>query len=119
MTIIITKTFKKDFNKIFKDNNLSIFCKQLSLSKEINLEIPYKKYKINISWITIRWVYVIWINWIYLPIFIVKKSDKKYWMNLILTKELVKILQLKYEKNLEDIEKWDFKKYDENWNLIH
>ena len=119
MIIIITKTFKKDFKKIFLENNLGIFCKQFSLSKKINLKNPYKKYKIDVSWTAIRWVYIIWFNWIYLPIFIVKKADKKYWMNLILTKELIKILKLKYEKSLKDIENNDFEKYDKNWNLIH
>jgi hypothetical protein len=44
MTIIITETFNKDFNKIFNNSNLGTFCKQLSFSKEINLKNPYKKY---------------------------------------------------------------------------
>jgi len=115
MNIIITRSFKKDFTKIFKENDLISFCKNISLWKEINLEHPYKKYKFNISWIAIRGVYVISIKNFLLPIFIIKKFDKKYWMNLVLTKELINILNLKYSKSLDDIENKSYSLYNEIW----
>ena len=118
MNIIITKNFRKDFNKIFKDKYIIDFCKNFLYLKEINLDFPYKKYKFNIAWINIRWVYIISIKNIILPIFITKKSDKKYWMNLVTNKDFLKILKLKYQKWLIDFENNEFKIYNEKWELI-
>ena len=45
------------------------------------------------------------------------KKDKNFWENIswkISKKEILKF----YQKNLEDIEKWDFEKYDENWKKV-
>lgn len=103
MNIIITDTFKKDFLKIFKLKDLDLFSQQIQYSKSITLKEPYQKYKFYISGIAIRGVFIVLVQDHYLPIFIVKKSDKNYGNNLILSKELIKILSLKYQKAIEDI----------------
>ncbi len=103
MNVIITDTFKKDFCKIFSEKVLKNFSEKLKSTSIINLDYPYKKYKITLENIATRWIYIISINKFFVPIFIVKKSDKKYGSNLIITKEISLILKLKYEKNIENI----------------
>ena len=109
MNIIITKNFKKDFNKIFKWNkDIASFSLKLKKTQIINLDNPFKKYKFSFLNINVRWILLFEINNNYLPIFIVKKSDKKFWMNLIITNSIKKILELNYLKAIEDIKNWDF-----------
>ena len=110
MQIIITKSFKKLFFKILKkEQDLKSFCNKLKIEDFINIGIPYQKYKFNISWISIRWVAIIHNNQInIIPLFIIKKSNKKYWMNLILNKEIKDFLNFKYDKAIRDIENDNF-----------
>ena len=107
--VIIAKTFKKDFKKIFKkETDLNKFAIKISKTKFLNLEKPFKKYKFSFKLIEIRGVLIFEIEKIYIPIFIVKKSDKKYWMNLIITDEIKEVLELKYKKIKLDIENNNF-----------
>lgn len=109
MNIIITKNFKKDFNKIFKwSKDIVLFSLKLKKTQIINLDYPFKKYKFSFLNINVRWILIFEINNNYLPIFIVKKSDKKSWMNLIITNSIKKILELNYLKAIENIKNWDF-----------
>ncbi len=112
MNIIITKTFKKDFLKILHKKSLKIFCLKLKKENFFLLEEPYKKFKFDINWTSIRWIIVLHNDKINLiPLFIIKKSNKKYWMNLILNKEIKKIIILKYDKSINDIENDHFEIY--------
>ena len=113
MNIIVTKTFEKEFYKIFnKKIELSSFCNKIKIWKFINLKIPYQKYKFSISWISIRWIIVIHNDKInIIPIFVIKKSDKTYWDNLILNKEIDNILNLKYDKAISDIRDNNYTSY--------
>lgn len=104
---------KKEFYKIFiKKSDLNKFCNKTKIWNFINFKIPYKKYKFTISWISIRWIIVIHDNRVsVIPIFIIKKSDKTYWNNLIFNKKMDNILNLKYDKAIQDIENNDYKVY--------
>jgi len=100
MKIIITEKFSKDFVKIFKTDSLvNNFCNFLEdkLYNIIDLKFPYSKIKLKFLWINIRLIIYIWNQDFLIPIFIIKKVDKKYWMNLVLNKDIINIL----EKNLE------------------
>ena len=109
MNIIITGTFLKDFNKIVKqEKHLTLFVNKIKNNNLINLDNNYKKYKINLFWIAIRWIILININKYQIPILIFKKSDKKYWMNLTLDKNITKILEIQYLKIKKDIENNNF-----------
>ncbi|MDQ7009567.1 MAG: hypothetical protein Q9M94_04730 [Candidatus Gracilibacteria bacterium] len=110
--IIIAKTFKKDFKKIFKiEADLSKFAIKLRKSKLLNLEKPFTKYKFSFNLIEIRGVLIFETEKFYIPIFVVKKSDKKYGMNLVISNEIKNILEAKYEKIKSDIENDNFQIY--------
>ena len=113
MHIIIVKSFKKIFLKIFNsDIDLKKFSNKLKSEKFINLEKPYKKIKFTLSWISIRWIVVFHNNEInIIPLYIVKKSDKKYWYNLILNKETKYFINLRFKKSIIDMEEWNFEIY--------
>lgn len=113
MKIVITKTFEKDFYNIFNSSKLmKFFVEKIKISKLINLNTEYKKFKIDILNQSIRWVvYIENKQKFYIPIFIIKKSDKKYWMNLVLTKEILAILDLKFQKSIIDLNLNNFKIY--------
>lgn len=105
MNIIITETFKSEFISIFKSEVLiSWFCEKIKWTKFINLNFPFKKIKFKYVWIDIRWIIFIWINDKILPIFIVKKSNKKYWNNLVLNKMIKDISKIKLNNCLSDID---------------
>ena len=110
MQIIITNTFKNDFLSIFKFQQL--FDKFLVVIKNkahklIDLKYPYKKFKCDIWNITVRWIVFI-SNENIIPIYIVKKSNKQYWENLILNKEIMLLLEIKLKFSKLDLINWDF-----------
>ena len=112
MNIIITETFKKDFLKIFKSELfLENFSQNLKNIKSIKLTSPYNKFKLQMWWIHLRWIYIILLQNKYLPIFVVKKSNKKYWNNLLINNKNIYFYKLKYEKSINDIENNNFKIY--------
>jgi len=112
MKIIIAKSFEKEFKKIFKwEIKIKNFSLQLKRKEFINLEYPLKKYKFNFSWISIRGIVSVEIEWYYIPIFIVKKSNKQYWMNLIIDSDFFKIIMLRYKKIDTEIKKWEFSEF--------
>lgn len=113
MNLIITKTFLKDFYCIFNSEKiLKYFTQKIYKSDLISLNQEYKKFKFDILNQSIRWIiYVENDNNFFIPIFIVKKSDKKYWMNLILTKEILEILDLKMSKSIDDFNSGNYKIY--------
>ncbi len=109
MNVIITKSFEKDGIKIFWSvKNWEQFCIQFKKTQKISLKSPFKKFKFSLQGISVRGIYVMTKKQQYIPIFIVKKSDKKYGMNLIITSEILPILENKYRKSLEDIENGEF-----------
>jgi len=112
MNIIITDTFKKDFLSIFKSELLiKWFCDRINSTKLLKLKHPFDKIKFKYVWIDIRWLLFIWIADKLFPIFIIKKSNKKYWNNLVLNYEITKIAEWKLEKVLLDFKNDDFKIY--------
>lgn len=107
--IIIAKTFKKDFKKIYKnETDLNKFAIKISKTKLLNLEKPFEKFKFSFKLIDVRGILISEVENFYIPIFIVKKSDKNYWMNLILNPKIEKILEIKSKKIEKDIENDDF-----------
>lgn len=122
MKIFITKTFKNIFLKEFNFNSILLdFIKILSEKNHnlIDLKYPYKKFKYNMWNLTIRGIIFCWIENILIPLFIVKKSDKKYWNNLILNWNIEKILEDRLIKTKIDLEDNNFEKYEtlksKNW----
>ena len=112
MNIVITDTFKKEFISMFKSDVLIWkFCKKINKSKVINLDYPLDKIKFNFIGISIRWLIYISIKDKVLPILIVKKSNKKYWNNLILNNEIKKICKVKLGKCLDDFDEGKYKMY--------
>lgn len=113
MKIIITSTFEKDFYNIFNSTKIiDFFIKKIKKNDLIFLSTIYKKFKIQILKQSIRWIIFTENNQqFYIPIFIVKKSDKKYWMNLILNKEMLDILEIKLQKNIDDFKSNKFNVY--------
>jgi len=112
MNIVITNTFKKEFISIFKSESLMTgFCEKIKYSKNIRLDFPLDKIKFKYVWIDIRWIIFIWIKDKILPIFIIKKSNKKYWNNLVLNKEIKDISKIKLKNCLLDFENNDYKLY--------
>ena len=109
MSIIITQTFKKDFIKIFHSFWLiETFSIKLQNTEFYKLKIPYQKFKFYIWWISVRWIVIISHQDNIIPIFIVKKSDKKHWMNLWISNETRAVLSVKYDKMLYDIKNWNY-----------
>lgn len=51
------------------------------------------------------------VNWILTIILIFKKSDKKYWTNLIWSKEIEDLILNKLKHIQKDILNWDYKLY--------
>jgi hypothetical protein len=101
MTIIIAKSFDKNFLKIFHKKDYEEFTRKIQKTELLHLDIPYS----NIS---IRWICFVTSKENIVPIFVVKKSDKLYGMNLIVDGDTLKIFENKYKWVLEDIESWDY-----------
>ena len=105
MNVVITEGFKKSFYGIFNlEKELFQFSNKLKNTKQIKLISPYLKYKMIVSGIHIRWIYVMIINNNLIPIFITKKSNKTYWNNLLIDKKNIDFFKLRYEKSINDIE---------------
>ncbi len=89
MKIVITNTFKKDFLKIFlHEKMINIFINKLKESNLIYLNSNIFKFKFHIRTLSVRWILLVNINDKYIPILIVKKSDKQFWQNLVFDKKL-------------------------------
>jgi len=74
MNIIISKTFEKDFKKIYRwQMNLAWFCVKLWKVKLLQLAKPFQKYKFKFWTVAIRGLLIIEHRWNYIPIFITKK----------------------------------------------
>ena len=109
MKIILTKSFIKDFEKDFKNYNLTYqdLVFKLKTTKIINLVNPFIKFKITIKWISLRWIGIINDNNKTIPIFFVLKKDKKYWENLVLNKEILQKINNKFTVYSKDFDSWD------------
>lgn len=114
MQILITDTFKDDFCKIFNSEFLikdfSLIIKKKSHTV-IDLRFPNSKLKIKYIWINLRLIIYIWFEDTFVPIFIIKKWNKKLWMNLVLDKRMDKILDKKFQFSLNDINNDNYKMY--------
>ena len=120
MEFIITDYFLKIYKKKCKNIKLKEFISKININSKnfISLKIPFYKIKLKIWNKTYRLlIFSDEKNLKVLFISIFDKKDKKFWENInwkISRNEILKF----YEKNLEDIEKWNFEKYDEKWNLL-
>jgi hypothetical protein len=124
MDILISNTFIKDFNKIIKLNDwLNSFLLELKKIEKniIKLSNNLFKYKFYVWNLSIRWVLILEISDknIHIPCLIFKKSDKNYWNNLILTKEIEKLIDIQSCKIFKDIQIWSYWIYivDDNYNI--
>lgn len=109
MKIILAKSFIQDFEKDFKNYNLSYedLVSKIKSTKIINLVNPFIKFKITIKWVNLRWIGIINDNNKIIPIFFVLKKDKKYWENLILNKEVLQKINNKFAVYSHDFDSWD------------
>lgn len=109
MNVVVTWTFRKDFIKIFHTDVLIwAFCDKIRNTQLYNLDVPYKKFKISMNGVHVRWILILWEKGNMIPIFLVKKSDKKYGMNLISSQENKKIFSYKYDKIIDDIQSGNY-----------
>jgi len=106
MTIRITKTFEKQFQKLFQKSNFTIqdFINLIQQTKVIQLEQSFIKIKIQTQQYSLRGLWVIKSN-ILIPFFIVKKNNKLRWDNLVLNKatlQKINILMWKFQRDFEN-----------------
>ncbi len=113
MKIIICNWFKNDFEKTFKNYNfwISDLILKLKISRIIKLDKPYCKIKMNLKWVSLRWIIFINEIWNIFPVFFVLKKNKTFWENLILTKEILNIINSLLWKYIRDYKKWDYENY--------
>lgn len=113
MNIILTNSFIKKFKKDFRKYHFSIYelINQLKKSKPLNLEKPYSKVKLKLNNISIRWIVLININNKLLPIYLVLKKDKTKWENLLIDKDIDKILKKILLEINEDLKTQNFIEY--------
>ena len=115
MKIILPKTVEKDLFKILvSDKSIEWIINKIKTQdiEKIYLKRPFVKIKVSFFWLTLR---IIWEykknNWILVLILIFKKTDKKYWDNLIWSKEIEnKIINI-LPKIWEDMKNNNFKVY--------
>ncbi len=111
--IILTETFKDNFFDIFKHKLFfEEFCRKLSQKshKLIDLKYPYKKCKFEINYVSVRWIILISKDSDLIPLFVIKKKNKKMWDNLVLDKETMKYIESLLPKILNDIKNYKFEK---------
>ena len=113
MNVIITKSFLNNFRKDFRKYNFSLtdLVNGLIDTKKIKLKQPYNKVKLKLNWVDIRWIVLINLWRKILPIYLVLKKDKKYWENLIINKETVKVLEKTSVDINNDLLNWDYIEY--------
>lgn len=113
MKIILSKQFITDFENEFKKysinhNDLVLKLKEINI---IKLKNPFFKIKTNINWISLRWIWVLNDKESLIPIFLVTKNNKKFWENLILSKEVLEKVNNLFFKYSKDFENWDCLKF--------
>lgn len=115
MKVLISKTVKKDISKIFSSkNSIHLLVKKIKNTniENIYLKRPFVKIKISFLWINFR---IIWefkkINWILVFILLLKKSNKKYWDNLIWSDDIEKLILNRLESIQKDILNWEYEFY--------
>lgn len=115
MKIILPKTAEKDlFKMLISDKSIEELIEKIKLQniEKIYLKRPFVKIKVSFFWLTFR---IIWeykkIDWFLVLILFFKKTNKKYWNNLIWSKEIEsKIINI-LPKIWDDLEKNNFKIY--------
>ena len=109
MKIILTKTFIKDFEKEFKNHNISHIdlVNKLKSTRIISLTNPYVKIKITIKWISIRWIWIFNDFKKLIPIFFVLKKNNQYWKNLVMNKEILQKINNKLATYKKDFNNWN------------
>ena len=103
--IWITHSFRVRFDKDFKRHALDIsdLVRVLWYTQLIDLSYPLKKLKANIKGIALRGIVMVEYKWVFVPLLIVRKSDKLWWENLYLDKNMrkkVHQLLLQIEKDI-------------------
>lgn len=112
--IIITPSFKKDatlvINNFLQEEFVRAFKSKIHKLIEKH---PFVKLKFNINNISLRVVaYRLENNIVLLvPIYIKKKTNKKDWDNIRLTKKFISSLEVPLSKSLQDIE-------NENYDVL-
>jgi len=112
MKIIIIDSFKKDFEKEFKQYHLKTddLIEIIRNTKFITQTHPFYKIKIKVKQIHLRWIVFKKDNQI-IPIFIVMKKDKKYWENLVLNEYTLKIINHLFKKYSFDLNNKKFEEF--------
>ena len=113
MNVCFTETFKRDFLNICEYERLYLdFCDKFKskLHKLIDLKHPYKKFKFDINWTALRWI-VVENNWRFIPIFIIKKSNKLRWENLVIDDNLMTRINHIRPKIIDDMKNWKYEIY--------
>ena len=92
MKILLPKIVEKDLLKlVLSKKSILILMEKIKKQniEEIYLKRPFVKIKISIFWLTLR---IIWeyrkMSWNLVLVLIIKKTNKKYWENLIWSKEI-------------------------------
>ena len=113
MKIIITQTFEKWFFKEFKKYNFTLlnFINTLKKTKQICLKEPYFKIKINLDWVSLRWIFIKNDIWNIIPLFLILKKNKNIWSNLVLNKKVLEKIDILFEKMIKDFKKGNFNEY--------
>lgn len=106
MQVIITHSFREDFEKQFKRYPIDIisFVAMLQKTSFISLENPLQKVKFMLHWVALRWI-VVKKGEKLIPIFVILKSNKLWGRNLVLdkkTRKKVHYLLLEIEKDFLD-----------------
>lgn len=115
MKIILPQIVEKELFKILiSDKSIESLIKKIKTQdiEKIYLKRPFVKIKVSFFWLVLR---IIWeyrkIDWVLVLILIFKKTDKKYWNNLVWSKEIEnKIINL-LPKIWEDMKNNNYKIY--------
>lgn len=112
---MISETTLKELKNILKSSKIiDILIKKLKNKniENIYLERPFVKIKVSLFDFNLR---IIWeyrkINWILVLILIFKKSDKKYWNNLIWANQIENLTKNMLIKITKDIKEWKYNIY--------
>ena len=92
MKILLTQTVEKELIKTFSSQkSVDFFIKKIKENNQdtIYIQRPFVKIKVGVFWLSLRVVWEYRKVWGQLVIIlIIKKSDKRYWNNLLWSKEI-------------------------------
>lgn len=106
------KTFEKDFKK--HDITIKILVKKLTSIPLIWLRSPFVKIKCYLGWLSVRGVAIKKPKeniLLIVPIFVVKKTNKQQWDNIILSKKILSQIDHLFSVYQKEFEKWEYREY--------